>query len=82
VIPYTDRLNYCSPLINNHGFALAVEDLLKVEVPERAEILRMITDEMSRITDHLINIGALASESGALTVMLYDAGPRGALEDL
>ncbi len=71
VIPYTDRLNYCSPLINNHGFALAVEDLLKVEVPERAEILRMITDEMSRITDHLINIGALASESGALTVMLY-----------
>jgi len=71
VIPYTDRLNYCSPLINNHGFALCVEKLLDIEVPERAQLIRVIMDEMARITDHLIDVGAMVNETGAITVLLY-----------
>ncbi len=71
IIPYTDRLNYTSPIINNHGFALAVEELLGIEVPERAEILRMVFSEMSRITDHLMCLAALIMEAGAFSVLLY-----------
>ncbi len=71
VIPYTDRLNYTSPLINNHGFVLAVEKLLDIDVPERAKIIRVIMDEMARITDHLIDVAAMINETGAITVLLY-----------
>jgi NADH-quinone oxidoreductase subunit D len=71
VIPYTDRLNYVSPLINNMGYCLAVERLLGVEVPERTEYLRTILCELSRIGDHLTCIGATAMELGALTAFLY-----------
>ncbi len=71
IIPYTDRLNYTSPLINNHGFVLAVEKLLGVEIPERAQIIRVIMDEMARITDHLIDVAAMINETGAITVLLY-----------
>ena len=71
IIPYTDRLNYTSPLINNHGFVLAVEKLLGIEVPERAQIIRVIMDEMARITDHLIDVAAMINETGAITVLLY-----------
>ena len=55
VFPYTDRLNYVSPMLNNVGYALAVEKLLGIveRVPERAQYIRVIVGEMSRITDHL-----------------------------
>ena len=53
VFPYTDRLNYASPLINNVGFALAAEKLAGIEAPERAQWIRMLMSEISRITDHL-----------------------------
>lgn len=69
--PYTDRLNYVSPLINNFGFARAVEELMELEVPERAEYIRVIMSELSRITDHLTCIGASAMELGAFTAFLY-----------
>jgi len=69
--PYTDRLNYVSPLINNFGFALAVEELMELKVPERAEYIRVIMSELSRITDHLTCIGASAMELGAFTAFLY-----------
>lgn len=71
VIPYTDRLNYVSPLINNVGYALAVEKLFGVTVPERCQYIRVIMSEISRIVDHLTCIGAFAMELGAFTVFLY-----------
>ena len=58
MIPYTDRLNYVSPLINNVGYALAVEKLLGIEIPERCEYIRVIMGEISRISDHLTCVGA------------------------
>jgi NADH-quinone oxidoreductase subunit D len=71
VIPYTDRLNYVSPLINNMGYCMAVEKLLGVEVPERCHYVRVILSEISRITDHLTCVGAAAMELGAFSVFLY-----------
>ena len=71
VIPYTDRLNYVSPLINNMGYCMAVEKLLGVTVPERCQYIRVIMSEISRISDHLTCVGASAMELGAFTVFLY-----------
>jgi len=71
VIPYTDRLNYVSPLINNMGYCMAVEKLLGITVPERCHYVRVILAEISRITDHLTCVGATAMELGAFTVFLY-----------
>ncbi|MFM1847628.1 MAG: NADH-quinone oxidoreductase subunit 4 [Pseudomonadota bacterium] len=71
VMPYTDRLNYVSPVINNVGWCLTVEKLLGVEVPKRAQYLRVLMSEISRISDHLTCCGASAMELGAFTVMLY-----------
>src|SRR5512134_791924 len=70
-MPYTDRLNYVSPLINNFGYASAIEKLLGIEVTERCQYIRVIMSEISRITDHLTCVGASAMELGALTVFLY-----------
>lgn len=71
VMPYTDRLNYVSPVINNVGWCLTVEKLLGVEVPKRCAYIRVILSEISRICDHLTCLGASAMELGAFTVMLY-----------
>ncbi|MEK7287667.1 MAG: NADH-quinone oxidoreductase subunit D [Elusimicrobiota bacterium] len=71
VIPYTDRLNYVSPLINNMGYCMAVEKLMGLNVPERCHYIRVIMAEISRITDHLTSIGASAMELGAFSVFLY-----------
>jgi NADH-quinone oxidoreductase subunit D len=73
VFPYTDRLNYVSPMINNVGYAMAVEKLLGLtrEIPRRAEYIRVIVSEMSRLTDHLTCVGASAMELGAFTAFLY-----------
>lgn len=73
VFPYTDRLNYVSPMINNVGYAMAVEKLLDMteRMPERAQYIRVIISEMSRITDHLTCVGASAMELGAFTAFLY-----------
>jgi NADH-quinone oxidoreductase subunit D len=70
-IPYTDRLNYVSPLINNFGYASAVEKLLGIEITERCKYIRVIMSEISRICDHLTCVGASAMELGAFTVFLY-----------
>ncbi len=71
VMPYTDRLNYVSPIINNVGWCLTVEKLLGVEAPKRAQYIRVIMSEISRISDHLTCLAASAMELGAFTVMLY-----------
>ncbi len=67
-IPYTDRLNYVSPLINNVGYALTVEKLCGIEVPLRCQYIRVIMSEVSRISDHLTCVGMGAGELGAMTV--------------
>jgi len=70
-IPFTDRLNYVSPLINNFGYASAIEKLLGIEITERCRYIRVIMSEISRICDHLTCVGASAMELGAFTVFLY-----------
>jgi NADH-quinone oxidoreductase subunit C/D len=67
VIPYTDRLNYCSSFMNGHGWALAVEKLLGIQAPPRAEAIRVILSEFSRIMDHFVCIGANVVDLGAIT---------------
>ncbi len=67
VIPYTDRLNYCSAPMNNVGYCKAVEKMLGVEIPIRAQAMRIILCELSRIIDHIVCIAANAVDLGALT---------------
>ncbi len=71
VFPYTDRLNYVSPLLNNVGYAMAVEKLLGVTVPRKCQLYRVILGELSRISDHLTCNGAMAMELGAFTPFLW-----------
>jgi NADH-quinone oxidoreductase subunit D len=73
VFPYTDRLNYVSPMLNNVGYALAVEKLIGVVemIPERAQYIRVLVGEMSRIADHLTATAAGAMELGAMTIFFW-----------
>lgn len=71
VIPYTDRLNYCSALLNNVGYCLAVEKLMAIEITPRAKVIRVMISEIARIIDHLVCIGAQAVDLGALTNFWY-----------
>jgi NADH-quinone oxidoreductase subunit D len=71
LLPYTDRLNYVSPLINNLGYAMTMEKMLGVSVPERAQLIRVLMSELSRVSDHLTSLAAMAMECGAFTVFLY-----------
>jgi len=71
VIPYTDRLNYASSLINNVAYALAVEKLIGVETPPRCQYIRVIISELARIYDHLTCCGMAASELGGITAAFY-----------
>lgn len=71
VIPYTDRLNYCSSMMNGVGYCLGVERLLGVEAPPRAQVIRLILSELSRIMDHLVCVGANVNDVGAMTPFLY-----------
>jgi len=79
---YTDRLNYVSPLINNLGYAMTMEKLLGVEIPERAQYIRIIMSELSRISDHLTCLAAMAMETGAFTAFLYKMKAREFLWDV
>lgn len=76
LLPYTDRLNYVSPLINNLGYVMTVEKLLGLEVPRRAQLIRVLMSELSRICDHLTCLAAMAMECGAFTVFLYKIKAR------
>jgi len=76
LLPYTDRLNYVSPLINNLAYVMTVEKMLGLNVPERAQYIRVIMNELSRISDHLTCIAAMAMECGAFTVFLYKIKAR------
>ena len=70
-IGYMDRLDYVSMMANEHGYVLTLEKLLGVEAPERAQYIRVMFDEITRILNHLLWIGAHALDVGAMTMFLY-----------
>lgn len=81
-IPYTDRLNYLSAIMNNIGFAKAVEKMLGVTIPERAKVIRVITAELNRIIDHLVCVGTNLVDIGALTNFWYSFNVREKVYDI
>jgi len=76
IITYTDRLNYCSAPMNNIGFCKAIEKMMGVEIPPKAQAIRIILAELSRVIDHCICIGANGVDLGALTGFFYLFGLR------
>ncbi len=81
-LPYMDRLDYVSMMSNEHAYCLAVERLLGVEVPIRAQYIRVMFDELTRILNHLLWLGAHALDIGAMTVFLYAFREREDLMDV
>jgi NADH-quinone oxidoreductase subunit D len=71
VVPLTDRIDYLSPMTNNTAYALAVEKLLDLEIPAKAQWLRVLFNELMRLNSHLVWLGTHAMDIGALTVFLY-----------
>ena len=69
-LPYMDRLDYVSMMVNEHAYCMAVERLLGIEVPLRAQYIRVMFDEISRILNHLMSVGTHALDVGAMAVML------------
>ena len=76
IIPYTDRLNYCSAIMNNIAFAKTVEEMLDVTLPDRGMFIRVIVGELSRIIDHLVCLSAGLLDMGAQTNYWYLFNPR------
>jgi NADH-quinone oxidoreductase subunit D len=81
-VPYMDRLDYMSMLSNEHAYVMAIEKLLGIEVPERAKYIRTLFDEITRILNHLLWIGAHGLDVGAMTVFLYAFREREDLFDM
>lgn len=81
-VPYTDRLDYLAPLANNVAYALAVEKLMGWELPPRGKAIRVICCETARISAHLLGLGAMALDLGAMTVFLYTFTEREKLYNL
>jgi NADH-quinone oxidoreductase subunit D len=77
-----DRLDYVSMMCNEHGYVLAIEKLLKLEIPERAKYIRVMFDEITRVLNHLMWIGTHALDVGAMTMFLYAFREREDLMDL
>lgn len=80
-IGYMDRLDYVSMMCNEHAYVLAIEKLLQLEVPERAKYIRVMFDEITRILNHLLWLGAHALDIGAMSVFLYSFREREDLMD-
>ena len=80
-VPYMDRLDYVSMMCNEHGYVLAIEKLLGVDVPKRAQYIRVMFDEITRVLNHLLWLGAHALDVGAMTVFLYAFREREDLMD-
>ena len=81
-IPHTDRLDYISPVANNVAYVMAVEKLLKLELPKRGQYIRVICCELARISSHFMALGALAMDVGALTVFVWALREREKLYDI
>ncbi len=80
-VPYMDRLDYVSMMCNEHGYVMALEKLLQLEVPLRAQYIRVMFDEITRVLNHLLWLGAHALDVGAMTVFLYAFREREDLMD-
>jgi NADH-quinone oxidoreductase subunit D len=81
-MPYTDRVDYVSAMTANEGYALAVEKLLKVEAPPRAQWLRAVSSELCRIASHLVAVGTMTMDIGAFTPMVHGLRERETINDL
>ena len=81
-VPYMDRLDYVSMMANEHAYVMAIEKLMGLEVPERAQYIRVMFDEITRILNHLLWLGAHALDVGAMTVFLYAFREREDLFDV
>ncbi len=82
IIPYTDRLNYCSAISNNIAFVKTIEEMLGVQITKRAEAIRVMLLELSRIEDHLVCLAAVLVDMGALTNYWYMYNPREDIYDV
>lgn len=81
-VPYMDRLDYMSMMVNEHAYVMTVEKLLGIDVPLRAQYIRVMFDEITRILNHLLWIGSHALDVGAMTVFLYAFREREDLMDM
>ncbi len=81
-MPYTDRVDYVAAMFANEGYAIAVEKLLKLQVPPRAQYLRAISCELNRIASHLIAVGSTAMDLGAFTPFIHAIRERETINDL
>ena len=81
-VPYMDRLDYVSMMVNEHGYVMAIEKLLGIDVPVRAQYIRVMFDEITRVLNHLMWIGAHALDVGAMAVFLYAFREREDLMDV
>src|SRR5262245_27009319 len=70
-VPYFDRLDYVSPMCQEHAYALAVEKLLGIAIPERAQCIRVLFSEITRILNHILNVTTFAMDVGAITPTLW-----------
>jgi len=80
-VPYMDRLDYCSMMVNEHAYCLAIEKLLQIEVPVRAQYIRVLFDEITRVLNHLLWVGCHGLDVGAMTMVLYAFREREDLVD-
>lgn len=80
-VPYMDRLDYVSMMCNEHAYCMTIEKMLGIEVPERAQYIRVLFDEVTRVLNHLLNIGTHALDIGAMAVCLYAFRDREDLMD-
>ncbi|WP_341675133.1 NADH-quinone oxidoreductase subunit D [Niveibacterium sp. SC-1] len=81
-VPYMDRLDYVSMMANEHAYCMAIERLLGIEVPLRAQYIRVLFDEVTRVLNHLLNIGTHALDIGGMTLVLYTFREREDLMDV
>ncbi len=81
-MPYTDRVDYVAAMFANEGYAIAVERLLKIEVPPRAQWLRAVAGELCRIASHLVSVGTMTMDIGAFTPMVHGLRERETINDL
>jgi NADH-quinone oxidoreductase subunit D len=81
-VPYMDRLDYVSMMCNEHAYCMAIERMLGLEVPLRAQYIRVMMDEVTRIQNHLLNIGTHALDIGAMTMVIYTFREREDLMDV